>query len=177
MERELYNFGLNYGDYVWLLIFLVLGLVFGAASRACFRYPQKGIKEYVAGSITGVIAAGALLTFLGVIFGSLVLYQEYKELVQRGEVSQVVGMVEHYDPMPFTGHQEETFEIDGVKFSYSNYSGTFFGYKCAASHGGVVTHNGQHLKIQYLGTEEGHYVITYIAEILPKEKISSKAAD
>jgi hypothetical protein len=42
------------------------------------------------------------------------------------------------------------------------------GYNISASHGGVVTHNGQHLRIKYIQNEHDgvtNNVIIYIAQI------------
>lgn len=45
------------------------------------------------------------------------------------------------------------------------------GYNISASHGGVVTHNGQYLKIKYVTEEydgEDNNIILYISEISEK---------
>lgn len=87
---------------------------------------------------------------------------------QRGEYQTVEGYVENFDPMPYEGHMDESFEINGVKFAYSDYS-TQPGYNNAKSHGGVITGDGQHLKIGYVRYSflDGNYenIIVYIEEI------------
>lgn len=84
---------------------------------------------------------------------------------QRGEYQTVEGYVENFDPMPYEGHAEESFEINGVKFFYSDYS-IQPGYRNAKSHGGVITGDGQHLKIGYVYLDESYgNVIVYIEEI------------
>ena len=56
-------------------------------------------------------------------------------------------------------------EINGVKFFYSDYS-TQPGYNNAKSHGGVITGDGQHLKIHYVYLNETYgNIIVYIEEI------------
>lgn len=85
---------------------------------------------------------------------------------ERGEYQTVEGYVENFDPMPYTGKTNESFEINGVKFAYSDYS-MQPGYNNAKSHGGVITGNGQHLKIHYVYLNDTHgNIIVYIEEIL-----------
>ena len=84
---------------------------------------------------------------------------------ERGEYQTVEGYVENFDPMPYGGKMDESFEINGVKFAYSDYN-TQPGYNNAKSHGGVITGDGQHLKIHYVYLNETHgNIIVYIEEI------------
>ena len=69
--------------------------------------------------------------------------------MKTDEIYVVEGYVENYHPMPYEGHDTEHFEIDGVYFEYSDYT-IMNGYNISASHGGVVTNNGQYLKIKYI---------------------------
>ena len=67
--------------------------------------------------------------------------------------------------MPSDGKNHETFEINGVEFSYSDYN-TQAGYNNTKSHGGAITGNGQHLKIRYVYFNETYgNIILYIEEI------------
>ena len=59
----------------------------------------------------------------------------------------VEGMPVHYHAMPKEGHDEESFEIQGVRFHYGDYIPRF-GYSNAASHGGVI-HPGNYYRITY----------------------------
>ena len=95
------------------------------------------------------------------------------------------GITENYHSAPESGHDTESFDINGVHFEYSYYE-IVNGYHKPASNGGVITGNGQHLKIKYIEDTydedyetvirypgdnlEGDYpqgenVILYIAEI------------
>ena len=47
------------------------------------------------------------------------------------------GRVDHFHPMPYAGHDEETFDVNGVKFWYSDYIITA-GFNNTASHGGPI---------------------------------------
>ena len=91
---------------------------------------------------------------------------EYKAVVgayEKGEYEVVEGYVENFVPMPYEGHSDESFEINSVKFSYSDYTITF-GYNNAKSHGGVIEGNGQHLKIGYI-VINGQNTIVYIEQL------------
>jgi len=97
---------------------------------------------------------GPILTF-GMVSICVDEYNEslmYEEMLANNEVQIVEGYVEKYHPMPFGGHDSEHFEINGVYFDYSNFESDL-GYNDAASHGGVVTENGQHLKIKYIAED------------------------
>lgn len=82
----------------------------------------------------------------------------------RGEYLTVEGYVEDFHPMPWSGHDDESFTIDHVRFSYSDYT-VSWGYHNARSHGGVITGNGQHLKIGYTSYQWLGNVILYIEEL------------
>ena len=95
------------------------------------------------------------------------MYNETKDILANNEFYVVEGYVEDFYSMPYEGHGTEHFEINGVYFEYSNYIMTN-GYNVTASHAGVVTHEGQYLKIKYIideTDEEGGNTILYIAEM------------
>ncbi len=87
---------------------------------------------------------------------------------QRGEYQTVEGYVENFvHEIPIQGERgrDESFEINGVKFFYST-AAIQPGYHQAQANGGVITGNGQHLKIGYVYLDEAYgNVIVYIEEI------------
>ena len=90
----------------------------------------------------------------------------YKNVVgayKNGEYIIVEGYVQDFVPMPYEGHSEESFEIEGVSFSYSDYY-IQSGYNNSKSHGGVIEGNGQHLKIGYV-VDNGENIIVYIEQL------------
>lgn len=100
------------------------------------------------------------------------LIDMYKKTViayRNGDYQIVEGYVENFDPMPESGHKYETFEINGVKFGYSDYT-LMIGYHNAKSHGGVITRNGQYFKIGYV-CYHNENVIVYI-EQYPEKRYS-----
>ncbi len=111
----------------------------------------------------------ALILLLGGIVSTYMLADMYEKTViayQNDDYQIVEGYVENFDPMPYGGHKLETFEINGVKFKYSDYR-IMIGYHNAKSRGGVIKGDGQYLKIGYVyyGNEN---IIVYIEEY-PKE--------
>jgi|SRR6266850_432233 len=70
------------------------------------------------------------------------------ELARAVDESPVVeGTVENFHPMPYTGHDEETFDVKGVHFAYSDY-GVTQGFNNTSSHGGPVR-AGLYVRIHY----------------------------
>ena len=172
MENILYEYQLNFMDYLGNLIPLLVGVVFLFNSLLIIKskYKEKGWDGFVASffKIAGFIVApiGIGLSLLLTI-GMSIEHKEYKEKLANNDVFVVEGYVENFHPMPYEGHDTEHFEISGVHFEYSDYVITN-GYHKSASHGGVVTRNGQHLKVKYVVEEfeEGNAnIILYIAEI------------
>jgi energy-coupling factor transporter transmembrane protein EcfT len=78
-----------------------------------------------------------------------------KELFTNGNYEIVEGTVNNFDPMPYGGHKQETFDVNGIKFSYSDY-GTTVGYRDTfrntRSHGGPI-YAGVYVKIYYIHDE------------------------
>ena len=89
-----------------------------------------------------------------------------KSYLEIFKILDLMG-VENFDPMPYEGHANETFEINGVKFSYSDYI-VHPGYNNTKSHGGVIKENGQHLKIGYVYLNETYGNIIVYIEQLPE---------
>ena len=83
---------------------------------------------------------------------------------REGQYETVEGYVENFDPMPYGGHDTESFDIDGVHFEYS----VGGAYSCYNSSVGVITGNGQHLRIRYIyyGPENMRCIL-YIEELGP----------
>ncbi len=107
----------------------------------------------------------SFILFLTLILGfsSVHMYKNTVGAYKAGDYEIVEGYVENFVPMPYEGHSEESFEINGVKFSYSDYQITF-GYNNAKSHGGVIAGNGQYLKVGYVVDNDTN-IIVYIEQL------------
>mgnify|MGYP000211515047 CR=1 FL=1 len=66
-----------------------------------------------------------------------------------GNFEVVEGLVENFDPMPYSGHQPERFTVKGVKFSYSDYR-LMPGFNNTTSHGGPIKAKLP-VRISYIG--------------------------
>ncbi|MGA3317527.1 MAG: hypothetical protein ABSC64_13940 [Candidatus Korobacteraceae bacterium] len=77
------------------------------------------------------------------------MYARAKDAYTQGQYSVVEGTVTDFHPMPYSGHQDETFVVNGVQFSYSDYV-TVPCFNNTASHGGPI-HEGQKVRIAYSG--------------------------
>lgn len=172
MENILYEYQLNFTDYLINLIPLFVGVafLFNSIHIIKSKNKEKCWEGFITSffKITGFIVAPiGIGLFLISTVGMSMEHKEYKEKLAYNDVFVVEGYVENFHPMPYEGHDTEYFEINGVHFEYSDYTITN-GYHKSASHGGVVTQNGQHLKVKYVVEKFGEgneNVILYIAEI------------
>lgn len=152
------GFPVHFGDMIDVWICLILGFAFlGYAVYTTFFSKEK-VSARETGAQTGVaicFLVGVIATLLGVwgCYDSINEQLQYREMLKTGNVETVEGYVEKYHPMPKEGHDSEFFEINGIVFEYSDYE-IVNGYHKSASHGGVITHNGQHLLIKYVVEDE-----------------------
>jgi hypothetical protein len=77
------------------------------------------------------------------------MYARARIAYLEGQYSTVEGTVTNFHPMPYSGHQDETFSVNGVQFSYSDYV-LIPCFNNTASHGGPV-HEGLRVRIAYSG--------------------------
>jgi len=49
------------------------------------------------------------------------MYARARDTYVKGDYSIAEGAVANFHPMPYSGHQNETFSVSGVEFSYSDY--------------------------------------------------------
>ena len=111
----------------------------------------------------------ALYVVLTEIISMYMLFDMYRKTVMAyrdGDYQIVEGYVENFDPMPYGVHKDETFDIEGVKFQYSDFR-ILFGYHNAKSHEGVINGKGQYLIIGYV-RYKGENIIVYIEEVPEK---------
>ena len=96
-------------------------------------------------------------------------HTEYTRRLANDDVSVVQGYVEKFQHQePYKNGSRDRFEINGVYFECSRT--VRFGYQTPSAYGGVITGNGQHLKIKYVVKDDGderENIILYIAEIDP----------
>ncbi len=93
---------------------------------------------------TGIAIGMTLLSLAFVVGESNGLRRQYS----AGDYLTVEGYVEQFEPMPYSGHQMETFEVDGVRFEYSDYV-LNAGFNNTRSHGGPID-EGVYVRIDYI---------------------------
>ena len=86
---------------------------------------------------------------VGVFASTWSSYHQAIQAYKEGRYSTVEGVVQEFVPMPYTGHAEESFKVNGVKFTYSDYEVTP-GFNNTSSHGGPIR-AGLKVRIGHLG--------------------------
>jgi hypothetical protein len=131
------------------LIFIAIGLVifvFPSAIRALgipYLNVQSGFRAL---SRYGVLGFAILWTAF-VFYGTYSAHLRHRTLAREGRCRNVEGPVEHFVPMPYAGHAQESFSVDGAPFRYSDFNVTD-GFNNTSSHGGPI--NGDsHVRICY----------------------------
>ncbi len=129
------------------LFFIVLALV-GIATIIALALV---IRRKASVILVGVVYVVFLLTAVVVspFPGVQDMFARAKNTYLDGQYSIVEGPVADFHPMPYSGHQMETFSVNGVQFSYSDYV-IVPCFNNAASHGGPI-HQGLRVRIAYSG--------------------------
>lgn len=164
MNKVLYEVTFEWDSmYYGAAVVFVIALVFILAYRK--KRFDLDTKIQVAWFFSGLIAAGALIAQIIIGISALNDYQQVVVAYEEGNYKTVVGEVEEFTTMTTQGKGYETFEINGVCFSYSD-NIIHQGYHNSRTFGGVIEGDGQLLKIGYV-EKGGENIIVYIEEISP----------
>lgn len=155
----LYEFGfqIHISDMVKVLIFILPFCMF--LFSGCFK---KTIRLVII-----ALACFISIFFLIVFYiKPICSYWEIKQNISKGYIYTVEGEVSNFETPEdiLGGHDSESFTINNVRFCY--YETENYGYSKFLCNGGVVTENGQKLRITYCNdplTDE--LVICYIEEL------------
>ena len=77
-------------------------------------------------------------------------YIVLRQALRAGKCKIVEGVITEFDPMPWAGHQDESFVVKGIRFEYSDFSPKA-GFHQSSSHGGPIR-LGLRVKIFYIET-------------------------
>jgi len=168
MDKILYEvtYRVDYELAIPFIILLVSSCIFiGEIKAIRFEKTTKGhgVKLFIGscGILVGLFACGVVVT------SQIDMYQNIVVAYEDEQYKTVEGYVEDFVPMPAEGHAHETFQINGIEFDYSDNT-ALQGYNNTRVFGGVVTGNGQHLKVRYIYYEPWDCnVIVYIEETVP----------
>jgi hypothetical protein len=126
----------GYRDWTFVggfLLFLAVGMGWILWHR---RFP--GVRRDWLHRSAPYLFTGITLFIMSV--ANVTIYRDYRELTRRlrtGEYQVVEGRVEEFDPMPWEGHKNESFVVDGHRYSYSDYDASP-GFNSTSSHGGPI---------------------------------------
>ena len=140
----------------WVIPFAILGII-GVQLLVFSKKPFFKLLSAVCLAICAIAA-------LRFCFGYMQVIHAYKQ----GNYKSVEGYVENFTPASSGGEdqedmEEESFDINGVHFSYGDKFIKKFGYHLPSTQGGYIKRDGQYLKLGYITTEKG-YVIVKIQE-------------
>ena len=82
-------------------------------------------------------------------------------ILANNDFKVVEGVIENFKPMPYGGHNSESFTVRGVYFEFSDYS-SYAGinsFNQTASHGGPIRNNGQKVRLTYVSLTNGDNLI------------------
>lgn len=133
-----------------------LGIILFGDSKPLNKIIESSTKQRVVMPIAGSIF-GALWIGFGVINYSN--FANLRTAARNGSTEIVEGKVEQFVPMPFEGHAQETFIVNGRYFAYSDYDQTK-GFNRTQSHGGPMK-EGLQVRITHV---DGSIVKLEIAE-------------
>ena len=164
MENVLYEFHFNYFNLLFLLIPFILGVVF-----VFNRQLVSGGKAIprILSIIFCIVGVAVFILGIDIMSSYMHDYNTYKELLETNQVEIVEGEVENFHAQPKEGHDSEHFEINGVNFVYSNFI-VSNGYNKPKCYGGVISGDGQKLRIKYIQEEsdgEMFNTILYIEQL------------
>lgn len=128
----------------WLPAYLGVG--FALAIAAILVYVLKKEKHSVRNVVVMVSAFIFICFWLFAVTGDQL--SDYSALIsayKKGACEKVEGTVTDFDPMPYGGHKQESFNVNGKKFSYSEFT-VEAGFNKTASHGGPIR-EGLHVRI------------------------------
>ena len=138
------------------VIFVLVGLII--AINVIRNKPKSDPKRKKTIIIGFIISGFALLLSLVTVPPALNAKKEAQRILDNKEYKVIEGEIENFDPMPYDGHAEESFTVNGVYFEYSDYRSSL-GYNNAASHGGVIKANGQEVRLSYVEIDNKNQIL------------------
>ena len=164
----LYQFHFSWENLLSIIGLLFMGIILLFYKITIFPKSEIFQKDNIWYSILFIFLKVAGIFCILITIHATVLnikdYSEKRNALANNQVNVIEGYTENYHPRPFTGHDTEHFEINGVRFEYPK-SATINGYDIPACHGGVITQNGQHLLIKYVTESDGSNTILFIQRL------------
>lgn len=129
------------------ILFILIGI---GISWFNIKYNKSTSSKKQFTIVFGFIFSGfALLFLLATLPSELSTRKETKQIFENKEYKVVEGQIENFHPMPHSGHDMESFTVNGVYFEYSDFV-VHYGFNNTASHGGPIKRNGQQVRLSYI---------------------------
>lgn len=90
-----------------------------------------------------------LFIFIISLSEDIATYKQYINIINSKTFESISGSVNNFKPADLYGKGEESFDINGTKFSYSQYE-NHIGYHTVSTKGGIIKGNDQILTIDYI---------------------------
>ena len=138
------------------LIFLIVGL---GISWFNIKYNKSTSPKKRFTIVFGFIFSGfAFIMLLLTVPSSLANQRKTKRIFENKEYKVVEGKIEGFHPMPYSGHDVESFTVNGVYFEYSDYM-RVYAFNNTSSHGGPLKRNGQQVRLSYITVGEENRIL------------------
>ena len=154
-----YDFGnesLRIGPMFLPVIFVLIGYGMSAFNIR-FNRSKGGKRNYII--VFGIIFGTFALFFAVVIIPhNFSTYYKTKKIYESKEYKIIEGLVEKFRPMPYSGHQDETFTLNGINFSYSDFDESYYGFNNTKSHGGPIDQNKK-VRLSYFSSQKKNIIL------------------
>lgn len=138
------------------LLFVVIGV---GISWFNIKYNKSKSPKRKFTIVFGFIFSGfALVMLLLTVPSSLANRNRTQKIFENQEYQVVEGKIEDFHPMPHSGHDVESFTVNGVYFEYSDYM-LVYGFNNTASHGGPLKRNGQQVRLSYITVDGDNRIL------------------
>jgi hypothetical protein len=138
------------------LLFVVIGV---GVSWFNIKYNKSKSPKRKFTIAFGFIFSGFALVMLLLTFpSSLANRNRTQKIFENQEYQVVQGKIEDFHPMPHSGHDVESFTVNGVYFEYSDYM-LVYGFNNTASHGGPLKRNGQQVRLSYITVDGDNRIL------------------
>jgi hypothetical protein len=133
------------------LIFIVIGTVLIFVGKKWPSFPMTKRAKWLGYFFVPFASLWTVVAFLS----TYTIYRAAIDSYLSNNTEIIEGVVENFQPMPYTGHRDECFTVRDTRFCYSDYRGTP-AFNQTASHGGpireslpvrITHHNGQILRL------------------------------
>lgn len=129
------------------LLFVIVGI---GISWFNIKYNKSTSPKRKHTIVFGFIFSGfALIMLLLAVPCSIANRNKTKEIYENKEYKIIEGVIENFHPMLNSGHNSESFNVDGVYFEYSDFL-LQYEFNKTASHGGPLKRNGQEVRLSYI---------------------------